>query len=91
MFRNEKLVFLWIISIKTDVDADSSLRGAFSCGMGTALKCQCVFEGSKSAGVFSHADIQQNESTSYCVFAVKQEYDDDPEPLLTSNTVITVE
>lgn len=60
-FCNENRVFfLWIMSIKTDVDADSYLCGAFSCGMGTALKCQSVFKGSKSAGAVSHADIQQN-------------------------------
>lgn len=52
-----------------DVDADSYLCGAFSCGMGTVLKRQSIFVGNKSAGAFSHADIQQNQSTSFCMFA----------------------
>lgn len=75
------------MSIKTDLDADSYLRGAFSCGMGSALKCQSVFEGNKSAGAFSHADIQQNQSTSYCMFALKQEQKDDPDPSLTLHLI----
>lgn len=72
-FLQQKAVFLWIMPIKTDGIADSYLRRAFLCGMGTALKCQSGFEGSKSAGAFSHADIQQNQATSDCMFALKQE------------------
>lgn len=75
------------MAIKRNIDTDSYLRGAFSCGMGMMLKRQSVFEGSKSAGAFSHADIQQSQSTSYCLFALKREYNDDPDLSLTLHLI----